>query len=211
MLLVRDATFKASDQLAWPTHSLTGPTGPVPLQLESRPYDTEYWAALPPATDYRGPALYAYTPTGTPPGRYTYNVTVDVRGQWSCSKYNRDVCSWLEGDKVRYEWVFDWDGQTTVTVAPSWRLGVDTSEICGSKGCAAIIAYAANVPLLTQIEIQRKSQGKPWRTIQKDKVVGYSGWIFDESAKPGVTYQYRIVTTDPSRQVSKAAKLKLSR
>lgn len=207
MLVVRDPSLPTEDRLKWPSNSLTGPNGPVPLQLDSRAYDT-YWGGFPPATDYRGQAYYNYTPSGLAPGRYTYALTVDISGEWSCSKYNREGCTWLESDRLKYEWTFDWDGTTAVTVAPTWRLVVVPKKLCGKKGCAAVVAYGANVSMLTPIEIQRRSGKGDWKTIETDKVVGYSGWIFDDSAKPGTTYQYRLKTTDPSQQVSRGVRLR---
>lgn len=208
MLVVRDPQMHLDDEMSWPTNSLTGSSGPVPLQMSSRAYDTGSWYKFPPADDYQGPAYYNYTPSGLPAGDYTYKLTIDISGQWTCSAYNPKGCSWLHGDKLRYEWHFTWDGTSTITVAPTWQLIVQPQRICGTKGCAAVITYGANVPLLTPVKLQRKTAGKAWKTIQTDKVLDYSGFFFDESARRGTTYQYRLMTTDPSQQVSKPAKLK---
>ena len=210
-LVAHDPDFRFTDRLRWATNSLTGPNGPVPLELGDRAGESgKYgWGKLPPATDYIGSAYYNATPTGLPPGEYTYSLTVDIAGQWECSKYDPNGCSWLKKDKIRYDWTFMWDGVSTTLVAPTWTLVVNPTRICGKKGCASVVTYAANVPMLAPIKLQRRTGSGPWRTIDTTKTIGYGGWFYDESAKKGTTYRYRIMTADPSPQVSKPVKFRL--
>jgi hypothetical protein len=52
-----------------------------------------------------------------PPGRYELMATVSTDGEWWCSKYNRDGCSWLSGGTDKYDWKFVYDGSSTSTIA----------------------------------------------------------------------------------------------
>lgn len=209
-LVARNPASRLTDRLSVATNSLTGPNGPVPLRISSAFTTGEYgWSKRPPATDYVGSAYYNQTPTGLPPGEYTYSLSVDVFGQWKCSVYDPDGCSWLKGDKIRYDWSFTWDGSSTTLVAPTWTLVVKPTRVCGTKGCATVVAYGANVPLLAPMTLQRRSAGTPWKTVDTTKTIDYGGWFYDKSAKKGKTYQYRIVTSDPTPQMSKPVKFKL--
>jgi hypothetical protein len=209
-LVARDPDFRITDRLRWSSNSLTGPNGPVPLRISSAFTTGESgWGKRPPATDYIGSAYYNQAPTGLPPGDYTYSLTVNIAGQWKCSVYDPDGCSWLKEDKIRYDWRFTWDGTSTTLVAPTWTLIVNPTRMCGQKGCATVVTYGANVPMLAPITLQRRSAGAPWKTIDTTKTIDYGGWFFDESAKKGKTYQYRIVTSDPTPQMSKPVKFKL--
>lgn len=58
-----------------------------------------------------------------PAGRYEFAATVSTPGEWSCSRYNPDGCSWLSGGTKKYDWRFAYDGHSMSTfneyVAPS--------------------------------------------------------------------------------------------
>lgn len=48
-------------------------------------------------------------------GRYEVTLVVDTPGEWSCSQYNPDGCTWLSGDHQRFDWRFVYSADATAS------------------------------------------------------------------------------------------------
>lgn len=197
-LVVRVPYSIGSEDDAYAFKTLHGPAGDVFSDKMTIP---EYWSGSAPDTQYRGHAFVTHTPTGLPAGSYRYVLDVRVPGEWHCSAYNRDVCSWMEDQHLTYSYAFVWDGTSTVVVPPTWKVATSgAKKICGTKGCAVIVAYATNTPDGTAVELQRKRGTTAWRTIDRDKNYGGSGWFADTHSVQND--RYRVVARSIPNAIS---------
>lgn len=168
------------------TMTLQGPSGPVPLQYDgfvrynggrgASAVDPTYW----------GPSFETRTPTGgLAPGTYGATLSVDVSGRWSCSIYNRDGCSWLEGQRLVIPWVFEWNGQDTISQAIPTIQAAEGAKFGNSLiSVDAIVApLRAGIP----ITLQKKTGGK-WKTV-KTKKSGFAGRVNILDKSRGGTYR----------------------
>jgi hypothetical protein len=145
---------------------LTGPSGAIALEYgrsasisNGRMFiDSEYWQNK----------TQTGTPTGLPFGSYTFKWNYNRLGQWSCSKYNKNGCSWSDDFSVTYTYVFDWQGmkletfpaQGKIPVVNSYLNNVQTRRavsFSATKLAKQMIAGGYNYMSTDMVVIQRRS------------------------------------------------------
>jgi hypothetical protein len=111
----------------WVYVDLTGPAGPVALEYgrsasisNGRLFiDSDYWQNK----------TQTGTPTGLPFGTYTYKWNYTKSGQWTCSKYNKNGCSWSDDVSITYTYVFDWQGAKLETYPVQGKVPVVSDSL----------------------------------------------------------------------------------
>jgi hypothetical protein len=105
--------------------SLAGPSGHIALEYGNVATisngisftDRDYWQSK----------SQTSTPTDLPFGPYTFRWEYFRRGQWTCSKYNPNGCSWSSDQRETYTYAFDWQGVKLETYPLQGAVPVETS------------------------------------------------------------------------------------
>lgn len=115
-------------------------------------------------------------------GRYQVDLTFETLGHWSCSQYNPDGCSWIEGGTERHRWAFVYAPGKTVKVRELVPASTKATKVrfkSAGKGKARLTgvivgrALRADFSLAPQkrlsgrvVRYEEKRRGK-WRLITK--------------------------------------------
>lgn len=100
-IVVKNSRLKYADEDSWYTVSVYNHAG-------KRVFKTVVWG------DQLGDPTI---PKRLKHGTYRVSVKYESLGRWSCSKYDRDGCSWIDGETVRTEFKVRWRGERVKSYA----------------------------------------------------------------------------------------------